>query len=71
MPSKKSYFVLAIGMSLIWEIIKKSKGNFARVIHKIFCLDAIFAREGKTFEKNELVHYFFIIMKPVSMAKLI
>ena len=55
MPSKKSYFVLAIGMSLIWEIIKKSKGTFARAIHEIFCLSVIFAREGIPFEKNELV----------------
>ena len=55
MPSKKSYFVLAIGMSLIWEIIKKSKGTFARAIHEIFYFSAIFAREGISFEKNELV----------------
>ena len=54
MPSKKSYFVLAIGMSLIWEIIKKSKGTIARAIHEIFCLKTIFSREGMPFEKNEV-----------------
>ena len=42
-------------MSLIWEIIKKPKGTFARVIHEIFGVNAIFAREGIPFEKNELV----------------
>ena len=34
---------------------KKTEGTFARVIHEIFGVNAIFAREGIPFEKNELI----------------
>ena len=56
MSSKKLYIILAIDMSLIWEMIKKKnrKEPYAHVFHETFCLKTIFSREGMPFEKNEV-----------------